>query len=152
MAKFCPTSVTHVLKKAGIDKSEFHRSGMVRGWGSSTQGFRISAEYGEKQVQKRSRPRRGQDAQWYSGTVADTSKVLAMTVEWVFGDWFPKNDAALRDTTRNERFAQMTAALTKAGYTVESVAKPVPFGGTHFFLRLGMAQNLPETPAVEGIV
>lgn len=34
--------VRAVLKKAGLPKSEYHRSGMIRGWGERTVGFWVS--------------------------------------------------------------------------------------------------------------
>jgi microsomal dipeptidase-like Zn-dependent dipeptidase len=75
-------------------------------------------------------------------TVTDTSKVLGITLEWVFGDWF-RGDAEAREAERKKHFERMTAALRAAGYSVEDVTETQP-NGVQRFLRIGIAVENPS--------
>jgi len=115
--KFHPASVRSVLKMAGFKASAYHRSGMVKGWGDRTEGFRLHIEYGDKQVwhQASYARRRTDPSAGYMATVYDTSVVRGIRVEWCCGSWF-RGD---QDAVRKGEEALMAAALSAAGYKTE---------------------------------
>jgi hypothetical protein len=43
-------TIQNILRKAGHTKSEYHRSGMVRGWGEWTEGYKVEESDGQFRV------------------------------------------------------------------------------------------------------
>lgn len=91
--------VTAVLRKAGVTFSKFHRSGMVRGWGTTSRGYSTSRSYDDKELiiveyelgsdssRRLNQAERLQRSAEAIGKVVDTLRNAGLTVEQKSSDW-----------------------------------------------------------------
>jgi hypothetical protein len=115
--KLHPISIGHVLEKAEFPKSKWLASSRVRGWGHSTEGFRIKTEYGTRRVWHQSSKFRHVAGMGYFSEVSDLGVIKGITLTWVFGDWFSGD----YDAQQKKQFEGMTNALRDAGYEVDEL-------------------------------
>jgi hypothetical protein len=113
------TAVSRALTAGGETKSVFTRSGMVRGYGTSSRGFVAENDYTWGSKQDYRRLRGGKGAGWGYVTVPKKDFTGAVWVEFTPGSWGTE-DAAERDA----RLASYVAILTAKGFTTEIKTDP----------------------------
>lgn len=113
-------SVTRALTSAGLKRSEFLRSGMVKGWGTVTEGFQSEQEM----IRNNKRVRRGtyKDGRTRYAYVTDNKPTGRVIVHYHL------NSDTHRNLPDKERQGRISKALSEAqkvlkerGYVIETM-------------------------------
>jgi hypothetical protein len=102
--------LTALLKRAGLRPSKWNRSGQIKGWGHSSEGYKLSeVEVGERYVSDRhpSRPR------WYK----IRGDIVGFTLEYYTRDSL--GNAGNREEQKKAGMERVKAALRGAGVSYE---------------------------------
>lgn len=114
-------SISRLLKARGLTRSEENRSGMVRGWVTTTRGFRVEAvmETGHRRV------RHGAYADGSPRYVyrSDNRPTGVVEVTWQVGETGRSMDFDQAAAKMQDGLDSVTAILLEQGYRIERLTR-----------------------------
>lgn len=115
------TAVSRALSAGGETRSVFHRSGMVRGYGTSSRGFQAKNVPDRKLVEDWGWDSRGKDRRWVKRQRYVNVPSGEVTVEWCAGSSSFGDHSADRD----HRLASYVEILSAEGFKAEIKTDPL---------------------------
>lgn len=116
------TAVSRALTAGGEARSVLTMSRMVKGYGTSSRGFRAKNVNRMESRKDYRRLHRGKDAPWGWVNVPHNVPTGEVTVEYHPGSWGEEDDAV-----RDEHLTRYVTILTAKGFTAE--IKTGPYNG-----------------------